>query len=420
MQYVLAAMFFRVSLDVSYIYYMHPVFETHFLTPMAIDFDYTRFAISHLIVLFAASFVPNGKLNLSGIFFMSALMFLLIPMTVMFGFNRQIPIDAILAVLLAIGICYVVINSHFYHVRIPLAKTDRPISMFVAIGFVFLFLVWSVISGAASAINFDLAQIYLYRESAGALLDVGVMAHINLWAQKVFNPYLLAHGLYKRNKAIIVFAIGMQVYFFGVTQHRAHLFVPILVYMVYRLYSSNISLARLFAYSAVAVLGFLALALATDLDAAPAIILRRAFFVPASVTFDWVAFFAERPKVYFSDNLLAGFSSSVYQKESLPLFVGQVIAPGRKLAFNCGMVGAGFAQMGFIGVGVYAFILGVAIKFVNALIRGGVPVFIAAAILFAPLRTAWADSDLFTALLSHGIIVCIVVLWLIGKRRSPT
>ena len=96
------------------------------------------------------------------------------------------------------------------------------------------------------------------------------------------------------------------------------------------------------------------------------------------------------------------------------------MAPGREISFNSGIIGAGFAQAGLLGVAFYAIVVGWIIKFVNSLIRQGVPVFVATALLIAPIRTAWADSDLFTALLSHGIIVSLVVLWLLGGARRNT
>jgi hypothetical protein len=146
--------------------------------------------------------------------------------------------------------------------------------------------------------------------------------------------------------------------------------------------------------------------------------LLPSFFVPASVNFDWIAFFLERPRVYFSDNLLAGIPASINEGENLPLLLGDYMASGRRFAFSCGMIDAGFSQMGYFGVTLYAFVVGASVKFVNALFRHGVPVFWAAAVLFALLRTAWADSDVFTALLPHGIHVCIVMLWLIGKPHK--
>ncbi|MNY40286.1 hypothetical protein D3C86_1750200 [compost metagenome] len=102
----------------------------------------------------------------------------------------------------------------------------------------------------------------------------------------------------------------------------------------------------------------------------------------------------------------------------LPYYLGDYFVPGKSLAFNAGIVGTGYAQAGFFGVIFYATTLGFFLRFVNGLIKGGLPVYMVAAVLITPIRTAWADSDLFSALLSHGILIGIVVLWLYGKSKE--
>lgn len=419
-RFVLAVILFRVSLDVCYVFYVNPAFESHFLMPMRLDFDVLRYCLSYALVVGLALFLPHGNRSFSGIAFMVAMIFVFVPMTAMYGLDRHLPADAVLAGLVAIVLCYFATTLRIVRVRTPLAKSGRTAAVAAAFCFVMLFVAWSVVSGAVANISFDLTQIYTYREIASGLLDVGLMSYVSIWAQKVFNPFLLAYGLYRRNNLLVLFAIVMQIYFFGVTQHRIHLFVPVLVFMVYWLYALKISIARLYLMASAGVVGILVLTLAANLDAVAAIVLRRAFFVPASAAFDWVAYFADKPKVLFADNLLEGVTNSAYTGKSLPFLLGDHMAPGREISFNSGIIGAGFAQVGLLGVAFYAIVLGWIIKFVNSLIRQGVPVFVAAALLIAPIRTAWADSDLFTALLSHGIVVSLVVLWLLGGARRNT
>ena len=416
--FIASLLAFRAALDACYVYYISPVFETHFLTPMPIDFDVARYALSYLVVASLALVMPYSNRNLTGVFFFCAMMFLIIPMTVMYGFDVSIPTTALIPPLTAIGVAILVVCSRSYYVRWPLVRGGHNTAILVSFVAVLIFVAWSIASGAAANINWDFAKIYIYRELAGEKLDVGAFSYFNIWTQKVFNPLLLAFGLYRRNRILVLFALLMQVYFFAVTQHRLHLFVPVLVLMIYWLYARNISISRLYVYAASGVLAMLGITLALELDAAAAIVLRRAFFVPASVTFSWIEYFVANPKVYFADNLLAGGADTIYTRP-LPLYLGDVIAPGRSLAFNTGIVGTGFAQLGMTGVILYAGILGAIVKFVNALIRQGVPVFLAAAILFTSLRTAWADSDLFTTLLTHGILVSVFIVWLTGKPSNP-
>jgi hypothetical protein len=79
------------------------------------------------------------------------------------------------------------------------------------------------------------------------------------------------------------------------------------------------------------------------------------------------------------------------------------------------LVSSGYSHAGFVGVVVYSVIIGYILGVANYLVRRGVPVWIAVAILAGPFRTAWADSDLFASLLTHGILIAIVLIWIHGK-----
>ncbi len=69
--------------------------------------------------------------------------------------------------------------------------------------------------------------------------------------------------------------------------------------------------------------------------------------------------------------------------------------PNTQLAFNSGLVGAGYAQMGVLGVALYAAIFGYFVRLNVRLVEAGVPVYIMAAILFLPYRKTTSKSKEF-------------------------
>ncbi len=305
----------------------------------------------------------------------------------------------------ALLVSLVVASIPFSSAGSRVASSREGIVVGISIGFVAAFVGWSIASGAASNLNFDLGRIYEFRQETGEALDGGIAGYLNLWAQKVFNPLLLAIGLRRRSWMLIAGALAAQVYFFAVTQHRIHLFMPVLVFMIYLLYARNLTLRRLYFLAGAGLAAFLVVALALNLDTAASLIVRRALYVPASVTFGWFEYFAFNPKVYWTDRFVFGRTPTDYTGLSLPAVLGDYRSPNTPFAFNAGLVGAGFGQAGLWGVALYAGILGLLLRFANGLVRRGVPVYMAAAVLIGPIRTAWADSDVLTAVLSHGLLV---------------
>lgn len=411
--FVLAALAFKLSLDVGYVFYLNAAFNDHFLTPFVLEISPFRLLESYFWVVIAASFLPYGVNNLSGAFFSTALVFLYIPLATMLGMDAGCSRLTILLAAVALGVSSIISSIRLIPIRVPVPSNGQLVAVTVCWFGVIYFLVLSFITGALFRMNFDAASMYMFRAEHDELINSGLLGYVNLWVQKILTPFLLAVYLHRRSWLMVVVCCMLFVVYFGVTQHRFHLFVPLLVFLVWYLYSRkwtfSIGLLLLaggvFASTLAGVLGYNDLA---------AVLLRRAFFVGASVTTSWVEYFSVNPKVYFSDGLLSGLISTKYTGLNIPYFLGDYFRPGLNLSFNAGFIATGYAHCGLLGVLLYSVIIGGFIRVVNAVIRGGVHPFLPVAIMFSPLRTAWADSDLLTAFLSHGLAVGLVMLWLYG------
>ena len=417
-QFVLSCVFYKISLDIAYTLYLSDAFGSHFLTPFPFKFAVGNYIESHAWLLLASIILPFTTKNLSGIFFGSVILFLLAPLTTMYGLNSDQPRYSIALTVLAIYLSYLVSSIRTPRLKIPHLRNGYQIAITLCCLNIFLFIVVTAATGAMFRMNFEISRVYEFRDEFSETLDVGVFAYLNLWTQKIFTPFLLAVGLHKKNWVIIIFCIGMQVFYFGVTQHRQHLFVPLLILFAWHTYNKQWPFTYGLVVASLFVFVSTSLILALNLEVIGALIVRRALFVPASVTEGWVHYFSENPYVYFSDNILSSFFATQYTNQALPFYVGDKILPGLNLAYNTGLVGAGFAQLGVLGVMIYAIIMGVYLRTINSLIWNGVPAFIPAAILFLPVRTAWTASDLSSALLSHGLIVGLMLVWLYGSHMQ--
>lgn len=412
---VLAALLFRISLDLCYVYYMNPVFAEHFLTPAPIDFKPLRYILSFALALLPATYLPSSKRDFSGIFFLIPMMFIYLPITSIFGLDAQRSIEPAVLANLAILISYVVVATRVSKGSIPLVRNGERIAVALSYAMVAYFIIYSVATGAIANINFDLSRMYEVRDANQEVLDVGVLSYLNLWAQKVCNPFLLTVGIQRKNKTMILVAVAMQIIFFAVTQHRDHLAAPVIVYLASQLYVRRLSIPGLLIVSSVLLTAVMAVSVAFQIDPLAELVVRRPFFVPSSLTYDWISFFSNQPKVYWSDGILGSFGHTRYSGQSVQWYIGYFVSGGTEVELNVGLVGTGFAQAGLFGIILYAAVLGVVVKIVNAMIHGGLPPFLPAALLFGPIGTAWGNTDLPTALLTHGVLISILLMWLYGS-----
>ena len=419
MNAVFCIFMFRLSLDLIYVVDVSPIFTDHFLVPLNVSFDIVRYVISFFVLFIFSFLIPLEKGNINGAAFAAGNLFMIIPATCMYGLDENLNSHLIILLLLSFFIIYSTVYFKGKKVNLAYVKNGHQLVVYFCIMFSLLFIVWTIVTGIAFKINFDISRVYEFRADFGSELNVGIIAYINVWTAKIFTPFLLALGLYRRSKIIISFSLVMSLYYFGSTQHRSHLFNPILIFMIFIFYQNNLSFAKLYFYSSIVLLIALLLIVIFDLEAVGALVFRRAFFVAPGATYEWISFFSDRSKVYFADNLLSGVVINEFTGQRLPSVLGDYKKEGLGIAYNAGLVATGFAQVGVLGVVLYSFIFGVVIRFINSLIKNGMPVFLTAALLFMPFRTLWSDSDIFTSLLTHGILPGLFILWLYGREAAP-
>lgn len=412
----------RLALDVSYQLFLNTIFQN--ATPISFNFevDIGRYLLSLLIfVLFVMAIRSNSR-DMSNVFMFMAAVFVIAPLTSEYGLNAARPVApvfcAAIALLLVDLVSRVPLPAAIFSKTIP---HGRSLAVGLSVAGVGYLLVWGHLSGATEYLNFDVRRIYEFRDQVAARLDVGPLAYLNLWTYKVFTIFLVCMLLHKERFGLLLLVLACQLYFFGLTSHRIILFLPLLAIGFWLYLGRSEELFPLPYVLAVGVILCLGLFLAHGMESLPEIVIRRAFFVPSGLIFQWFDFFDTHPHVYWADKILAPFGSGEYVRVNVPRLVGDFLAPGSNSAANAGMIASGYAHAGYAGVAFYAVVLGVVLGVLNTVVSSGVPLWLVAALSIGPLRTAIADSDLFTSMLSHGLGMAVLVMWLYkgGKASVP-
>lgn len=404
---------FRMALDISYQYFLNPVFKYDSPINFNYHIEVDRYLVSLLIYALFVSVCRSRPENVTNVFMFMAAIFLIAPLTSEYALNTARPAEPVLYA--AIALLLVELVSR---IRVPDVISANPIAgggdkavLISLVGVVYLVL-WGSLSGASEYLSFDVRRIYEFRDKVASLLDVGVFSYFNLWAYKVFSIFLVCVALQKKKFGLLVFALVCQVFFFGLTSHRIVLFLPLLAIGFWLYLSKFDQLFPMPYVAAGALLAVLFLYRAWSNETIPEIVIRRAFFVPSGLIFQWFDYFDVHPHVYWADKVLAPFSDGPYLRTNIPRLIGDYLVPGSNSAANSGMVASGYAHAGGLGVVLYAAILGLILSLLNTIVRSGVPLWLVVALSIGPLRTAIADSDLLTSMLSHGLGIVVLVLWL--------
>lgn len=404
---------FRLVLDASYQYFLSPVFGSDSPVNFLYAVDIDRYLLSLIVFGLFVTVVRSQSEDMTNVFMLMAAIFVMAPLTSEYGLNAARPAAPVFCAAIALLVVDLVSR-----VPLPAAIFSRtiPHGRALAVGLsaasVIYLLVWGYLSGAAAYLNFDVRRIYEFRDQVAMLLDVGPLAYLNLWTYKVFTIFLVCMLLQTKRFGWCLVVLACQLYFFGLTSHRIILFLPLLAIGFWLYLGRSNELSPLPYLLSAGILLALGLFLIWGVESLPEMVIRRAFFVPSGLIFQWFDFFDTHAHVYWADKLLASFASGEYVRINVPRLVGDFLVPGSNSAANAGMVASGYAHAGYWGVMFYALVLGIVLGVLNAVVRSGVPLWLVAALSIGPLRTAIADSDLFTSLLSHGLGVTVLVLWL--------
>ncbi len=139
------------------------------------------------------------------------------------------------------------------------------------------------------------------------------------------------------------------------------------------------------------------------------LILRRLLFVPAHLNFTYLEYFSQNEFVYWSNSMMKNIVNYPYDLQPTQV-IGSYLGY-ENMAANTGFVASGFMHAGYLGVILYTLILIFLLNIINNLSRG-VSQFLVLSIIYVALHAAFISSDLLTALLTHGLLVSIFVLWL--------
>lgn len=409
--FVIAFCLFRVSLDYSYVVFVHPFFEYGGFNLEVVVFNYLMSWVFTFFLIFMCK--PNLK-NVSDFIVLIWSVTILLPLLSYYGLAAK-EIYPVFVSLLSFTIFWLIVNFKGRHqVRVPRVKSGITIAYNMSLVFIMILIAWFFVSGAVRYFNLDLTKVYDYRELSFEATSKGIMAYVNGWVYNIFSVFAMTFALYKRNYLVLVLLVAVQVFFFGVSAHKSVLFLPLMILVIWRYFSSSNKLAIVPLGLTLLVIFCLGVWFWFDDPLVPSMFVRRVFFTPATLTYSYFEFFQMYPHVYWGNSVLS-FLVDYQYNAGVSELIG--IHRGTYSNANNGLVASGYAHAGLFGVILYSVILGAVVKLIESQSRH-LPTWFSLCVTIVPIRNALSSSDLFTVLLTHGLILAIFLLYLSRSLES--
>jgi hypothetical protein len=367
-----------------------------------------------LFFIFSILFIKPNLKKVSDFASIILVISLITPATVLYGYDIQREFVPLCLLLIPLLVIYAVCDLRLVKpIKMPKFNNSYQVVQILSWLMMAYLTVWYFATGAAFNANLNFTKVYEFRDANSELTDSGIFAYLNVWTYKIFGAFLFCMALHKKNYILSIFIFLFYIFFFAVNNHKAVVFFPLLLFSVYFYFSkSSSSLVIPLGFITVVMSG-LGLFLLFDMQYVASMAIRRLFFVPAALTFEYVSFTHEFGYVFWRDSVLSVLGG--YQHD-LPLSfaVGNYIL-NPELGANNGFVSTGYAHGGVLAVIFYSLIYGYMLRLLDHVSSYGFPLWVSLALTVIPIRTALLSSDLFTVLLTHGLFLSVLLLLMLPK-----
>lgn len=405
---IISGLIFKLSLEFAYANFVVTQFGY-----MGFEWlpRFAMYVLSTVLVVACFAAAPIMLRKPSDIFKIFLLVVPIVPMLVLMalgGFSVTFAVSAVLSYML------ILLPGRIPYLKVPVFSNGMLIATLLALISVVTVIIYKLSQGGLSYATLDLTRVHQLRK---VVSDEGAMAYLVPWTVMVFNIFLMTSALLYRRISFLVAVVVLQVFLFSVTGHKTVLVYAMLVVVLYY-YVSRRPLAREI------VLGFTAV-IAVSLGVwlmfgellTASIFVRRLLFVPAQVNFFYFEMFSQLEQfVWFSNSLTAPLVEYPFD-QPVPRLVSEYAFGNPDVWVNSGYLGAGFAQIGWLGLLLYTVIIKFLLWLTDGLARK-LPLWFSTSLLAPPFLVLFTSADLPTTLLSHGLLVAIIILWLAGSITS--
>ena len=381
-----------------------------------------------LLFLTLAIFALSFRKRASDFFHLICLVTPLIPMVVIQqykGVGENYVIMCLLAFLTSFFVSKLPITAPFIRLKYQIFTNRNYVFFIVLLGVLLVGIV--VLQGGLAYINFNFDDVYTYRRAASDLRGT-LVNYVLLNFVGVLLPLATALSFKNKTYAMLIILVFVNIMIFGLTSNKSYLFAALSSFGLYFILGLRNS-AAIF----VTLMGFICLALSVSYLVLPqtdylgTLFVRRFFFVPAYVNFQYWEFFSQNPFAFWSDSKLSlGMIQPVYGVSTPRVvadYFSQVNFTFRVEGFsnsNTAWFGSGYGNAGYYGLFFYAIISGFVTKYGNIL-AGIIGTRTAVAGLgFYFFTIFFTSTDLPAALLSYGFFALIfsMMVWKSGRTHD--
>jgi len=354
--------------------------------------------------------MPKATQYISNIMVWLLIMLSYIPMLTIFAFKDESRVFMYAVTLFWISVFLLLCLPR---VNLPSLKESKIfyIIIFVSLG---VFVFFSVYKYSGISFNFNLTKVYDIR-SLFSKAKIPLSGYFFNWTGYVVNVALFALLIKKKKWIYASLVVIFQLLLFSATGNKTFLFaLPFALFVMWITSRKN----PLF-YFASGMLGLLILAILSNIVIddlwLSSLITRRTLLVPAQLSFYYFDFYLSNGPILLSHSVFRFFLDYPYPLR-LPNLIGKIYFDKPLMAANNGIVGDAVINFGLFGLALWSILLVTVLKLIDSCSKGK-DIKIGIATVLLP-TIALTNSALLTGLLTHGLLLALLILYLFPKENT--
>ena len=392
-------------LDVSYFYLISQVWS---YAKFELNFNSIKLAESYFLLFIVFLFMPKSSKKLSHVFVWLLILFTYIPMLTLFALKNETRIF-IYAVSGFWMLVFFLLQISW--VSVPAFKQSAPFrfSLFALLSIIGFLLIYRYLG---FSFTIDIRKVYEIR-SEFSETAIPFAGYLFTWLAYIVNPLFFAFFFITRKWIFVLFIVFLELLLFSHTGNKTFLFaLPFVLILMWIITRKNPLAYTAIILSGGIVLGMFSYWVIGDVWVS-SLFTRRSLFVPAQISFFYHDFFAKNEYVFLSHSI---FSSLLdYPFHLVPSnLIGDIYFGNPECSANTGIVGDAYMNFGYAGLFLWAVLFALVVKLLDTFTTGK-DIRITIGGIAMPVITL-TNSALLTSLLTHGLLLSLLFLYLLPEN----
>lgn len=401
---------YKTILDLSYYFVIAKVWA---YTRFDLNLNVLKLFESHCLLFVIFFLMPKSKEKLSNVMVWLLILLSYVPMLTLFAFMDQprVYMYAVTGFWILVFLLLKLPAISFTSLKSSESGIIR-YSIFIGLTGIVFFLIYGYLG---IFLSFDLTKVYDIRAQYLAI-GVPLAGYLFNWLAYIVNPIFFALFLVKRKWILVGVIIFLQILLFSVSGVKAFLFaIPFVLMLMWIVTRKNPVFWMAMGLIVIILAGMVSYWLIGDIWVS-SLFTRRALLTPAQLSFFYYDFFSNHDYTFLSQHrVFRNFSDYPYELNP-PHLIGDVYFDRPEMGANNGIYADAYMNFGFIGFIFWAFLLTIILKLVDSFSKNKKMTVTIAAIAIPTMFLT--NSALLTSLLTHGLLLSLIILYLLSKEKK--